>query len=441
MEKIVAESHSLAEVIRKIGLTDKGNPKTKKGFVYSGGTGIDKNSGAKLQSTLNYLTKIDSRMSDINSKALNQTNPLLQGTEQYDNYIKKLNETKTNIEKITTSNQVLSDEHKRQIGLMVDDLKRYSIEQEKAAYPPNKLASKSLGDNVKIETSDLDTLKQKWEQQGILVGEFNDKVKQLYIDLKNIDSPQGLINYKTQLSQVKNEATQLNKELTNQTALEKMSINVQKAASGLTIFAKQIKSSKVDKYTDEINRLKESLNSVKSPRELPKINAQIGEFKNRVKAAGDFGDTFSTKLVKNLKNFGQFLISGTLIMTFVRGIKSMVSEVMNLDKAMTNLYKVTNNVQSEYDRFLKTAISGAKELGSSVSQLVESTADFARLGYSLNEASELARSAVLYSNVGDISIAQGTESIISTLKAFNIEANKSIEIVDKFNEVNVLLAS
>ena len=36
-----------------------------------------------------------------------------------------------------------------------------------------------------------------------------------------------------------------------------MSINVQKAASGLTIFAKQIKSSKVDKYTDEINRLKE----------------------------------------------------------------------------------------------------------------------------------------------------------------------------------------
>ena len=128
-------------------------------------------------------------------------------------------------------------------------------------------------------------------------------------------------------------------------------------------------------------------------------------------------------------------------MTFVRGIKSMVSEVMNLDKAMTNLYKVTNNVQSEYDRFLKTAISGAKELGSSVSQLVESTADFARLGYSLNEASELARSAVLYSNVGDISISQGTESIISTLKAFNIEANKSIEIVDKFNEVNVLLAS
>ena len=85
---------------------------------------VDKNSGAKLQSTLNYLTKIDSRMSDINSKALNQTNPLLQGTEQYDNYINKLNETKTNIEKITTSNQVLSDEHKRQIGLMVERFKK-----------------------------------------------------------------------------------------------------------------------------------------------------------------------------------------------------------------------------------------------------------------------------------------------------------------------------
>ena len=375
-------------------------------------------------------------MSDINSKALNQTNPLLQGTQQYDNYINKLNETKTNIENIKNANQTLSNDHKRQIGLMVDDLKRYSVEQEKAAYPPNKLASKSLGDNVKIETSDLDVLKQTWKQQGLLVGEFDNKVKQLYTDLNNINSPQGLVDYKTKLSQVKNEATQLNKELNNQLSLEKMATNINKAKSSLEIFRKELKANKVNDYTDEINRLTNSLDNVKSPKELQNINAQIGELKTRAKALGNVGDTFFSKLKKNLKQFSQFLISGSLIMTAVRGVRNMISEVKNLDDAMTNLYKVTNNTQSAYNKFLTSAISNAKTLGSSVSQIVESTADFARLGYSLNEASELAKSAVLYSNVGDISVSEGTQSIISTLKAYNIEAKNSIEIVDKLNEVN-----
>lgn len=44
---------------------------------------------------------------------------------------------------------------------------------------------------------------------------------------------------------------------------------------------------------------------------------------------------------------------------------------------------------------------------------------------------------MIYTNVGDSieSISDATTSIISTMKAFNIEAQNSMDIVDMFNEV------
>ena len=55
---------------------------------------------------------------------------------------------------------------------------------------------------------------------------------------------------------------------------------------------------------------------------------------------------------------------------------------------------------------------------------------------SLPDAEELGRVATLYKNVGDgIDITTASEDIISTMKAFKIEAQDAITIVDKLNEV------
>ena len=66
---------------------------------------------------------------------------------------------------------------------------------------------------------------------------------------------------------------------------------------------------------------------------------------------------------------------------------------------------------------------------------------FSRLGYDIKDASALAQAALIYTNVGDSieSISDATTSIISTMKAFNIEAQSSMDIVDMFNEVGRLL--
>ena len=121
---------------------------------------------------------------------------------------------------------------------------------------------------------------------------------------------------------------------------------------------------------------------------------------------------------------------------FKRQVSQLVQEVINLDTAMTELRKVTEATEPEFDKFLETAKKSAQYLGSSVTDLVNATSTFSRLGYSLGEAQNLGEIATLYKNVGDgIDISTASESIVSTLKAFKIEANDAIGIIDKLNEV------
>ena len=115
----------------------------------------------------------------------------------------------------------------------------------------------------------------------------------------------------------------------------------------------------------------------------------------------------------------------------------MLTAVRDVDAAMTELKKVTDLTDQAYDNFRGTASESAREIGASLADTVNATADFARLGYELQDSLDLAEAALTYKNVGDgiTDISVATESLISTIKAFGIEASDSMEIVDKFNEV------
>ena len=103
---------------------------------------------------------------------------------------------------------------------------------------------------------------------------------------------------------------------------------------------------------------------------------------------------------------------------------------------MINLKKVTDETDASYDRFLTNAKAKAVELGTTVKDLVDATTNFSRLGFSLSESEELGQLATIYANVGDLnSIDDATNSMISTMKGFGIQAENAVDILDRFNEV------
>ena len=103
---------------------------------------------------------------------------------------------------------------------------------------------------------------------------------------------------------------------------------------------------------------------------------------------------------------------------------------------MTEVRKVSEGTEAQYKSFQQTVSSTAQEIASTNKELINSSADFSRLGYSLEQAESLAKNTTLFVNVGDgIDITAATEDMITAMKAFDNKAEDSIKIVDNYNQI------
>lgn len=187
----------------------------------------------------------------------------------------------------------------------------------------------------------------------------------------------------------------------------------------------------------EWQNLFDSSKVVKTKEEVSKLAAEVGVFEQKLEKAGKRQLTFSDTIAKAFKKFSEWILVGTITMQFIRSIQQMITNVKNLDAGMVELKKVTDETDATYSRFLDRSIDKAIKLGTTISDLVKATADFARMGYGIDDALKLAEVANIYYRVGDgiESIDDASQSVISTMKAFNISSTDSLQIIDLYNEI------
>lgn len=120
-----------------------------------------------------------------------------------------------------------------------------------------------------------------------------------------------------------------------------------------------------------------------------------------------------------------------------QGLREVYNNVVDIDTSMTNLKKVTNETESAYSSFLSSASSQARELGASISDVIDSTAEWSRLGYTLDESQELAKWSTVLSNIGDgiDSASDAASYLVSILKGFRMEADEVEHVVNVLNSV------
>lgn len=170
---------------------------------------------------------------------------------------------------------------------------------------------------------------------------------------------------------------------------------------------------------------------------LDKIHGEILKIYNAEVEAGRAGRT----LWDTLKNSGFHQIAAQMAGMFgvydvINVVKEGINTVRELDTAMTEVRKVSDATEAQYTSFRDTVSSTAKEIASTNKELLNSSADFLRLGYSLEQAEDLAKNATLFVNVGDgVDITEATEDMITAMKAFDIQAEDSIKIVDDYNQI------
>ena len=124
-----------------------------------------------------------------------------------------------------------------------------------------------------------------------------------------------------------------------------------------------------------------------------------------------------------------------------RGIKSQAQEaikyVMDVEKSMIDLRRVVDMSDTQANTFQTSMHNLSVQLASTNSDTISTVATFAKLGYSLQDATQLGEIATKYNFAADINnMNEATLSLVSTMKAYKIEAKDSAGITNDINEVS-----
>lgn len=389
----------------------------KNGFVdFENGTKAVVSYVNNLDNGLSRNTEVIYRFDQENEQFTASVNRMSESYAKMDNVLKKQQERLNKLQESYKNTSFKIDEFNQKVNYMAFPVQ--GTEKTDSAF--NQLAE---------EQQKLNNLRTKYSANLPEQEQLN-LLSQLETQLKKCQ-----LAYKEYNAEVKSANSPVKDAVQQQSILNS---KIEKAQSEVRTLANIWSEIENDSLKNELNNLISKSKELKTTADLSEFNAQLSTFKIKCREAGVATGTFVSGLKEAWKHFGYFFSASRLFYLAIQGLKNVYSNIKDVDSAMVELKKVTDETDSSYSRFLKNAKKDSQELGSNLSDFLNATADFARLGYTVSESEDLAKVAIMYKNVGDdlSGIDEATSTIVSTLKAFNMNASESESIIDKLNEVS-----
>lgn len=297
-------------------------------------------------------------------------------------------------------------------------------------------------DTVKLDNSSslLNTL-AKYTDATKYTSEFISKVNSVQSEIKNIDvaSPEGLARLK-EIDLIVDEIISDSKLLENK--LIKQDSKIADIISKMKIF----RDSNTNMSKSQRADLQALIDSAEVMAKTGDVTAEAIEhikigfsgIKAEVTATGNTGLKMIDRIVQRAEDMNaKFIAQFFSWQDWLRYGRQLVDTVVEIDTAITELRKVSDATEQRLTENFKNSAETAKDLGASISDVISATSDWARMGYNVDAAEELARVSTLYVNVGDgINVEEANNSLISTLQGYQMVADEAESVVDKFNEVS-----
>ena len=329
-----------------------------------------------------------------------------------------------------------------------NSLKAQMESQQQAESQMSKLESTLSKYQAKKDSYDATIARLKdggWTSDEYLknVQAVKDAVKKYEDLLSDIKSKGGIASEEDvqKLKEYEGEIKKTISTVTNMSASEK----------GYNFVSGQKELDKIHKLLEENSRMSsEAKNKIKAyyaeiesgnpSMSLDRIHGEIMKIYNAEVEAGRAGKS----MWSIIKSSGLHQIAAQMAGMFgfydvINLGKQAIEVVTELDSAFTEMRKVSDETTQSLKNYQKTTFDTANDVGTTAMQIQNSTADWQRLGYSLDEASELAKNSNIYKNVGDMDIDEATEHMISSVQAWKSEFNDAVtaseEIMNRYNKI------
>lgn len=374
-------------------------------------------------------------------KQLNELEP------QTDAYKEKLVEVKKLWEEIERKVKAVEEAEKQ--AAKRESTKAANLTSVGNAISQNRATMKDVQKNYGTDYSFYGKLQEKDSKLKTLldaVNESSDPVSaakewaknNLDISPDSINSVTDAIN---RLNIAYREATQeakdFNKEASRERSINKASMEVANLKATIHDYIAEHKKLEGTDVGKSLYELLEALNQSDAPEKIGELKKKYAELRAESKKLG-----LESKNLLDMfeKLFGQHLstmITMAALHQMQNGLHVVYQNVVEIDTAMTELRKVSEYTGKSLEEYMGRAAEQAQKLGVSISDYVNSTADWKRLGYSDEDAENLATYSTLLRNVGDGIDDVNTSSsyLISTLQGFGLLADQAEDVVNKIDAV------
>lgn len=269
---------------------------------------------------------------------------------------------------------------------------------------------------------------------------YTDALERYRNELQKIQNHPELIN-ETEINNLKNMRQELDKAATSLKGIDKGStaISRDKMINKISDYMKK-NSAMSKEFKSELEGLIQKLKTLGAEADTTRVADEFFKITQRIREAGQEGKKF-WDVVKEKAWYG---LAGTIGTYFgfndlIQYGKQGVQIVRELDTQLTEMMKVSNESAQSLKNYQNTTFDVADTVGTTAKQIQTSTADYMRLGESLDEAAESAKTANILLNVSEFSnIEDATKSLVAMGQAYkNLD---KLTIVDKLNEVGKLIA-
>ena len=179
----------------------------------------------------------------------------------------------------------------------------------------------------------------------------------------------------------------------------------------------------------------ESMGSRIPKNELDDFTQRFNYLVAEMQRAGKTGDSILTMFGKRIVSISASVFAMYFsFYDFVRYGRAVISTIVELDTALTEMRKVSDETIDSLKAYQEQTFDTAATIGTTAAELQDATADWMRLGETLQEAAESSKAATILLNVSEFeSIDEATESLVSMSQAYQ-ELTK-MDIIDVLNNI------
>ena len=117
-------------------------------------------------------------------------------------------------------------------------------------------------------------------------------------------------------------------------------------------------------------------------------------------------------------------------------LSSMYQNVVAIDAKLADLQVVSGASDNELAEYFDQAAESAQRVASSITDVIDATAVYRRLGFGVQDSLDFAELTTMYSRIGDVAIEEAESNITSVIKAFDFVTGDELSVaMDKMVKV------